>query len=139
MREAGNYRAAAIKLNAALARQPQNIPARLLAVQIYLDLDRGDAALGLLTRAREDRIDQRQIAELWAQAEFLAQRYQEFSTTPPIFPRSCPVRSGQAFSPIAAGRWGHSAGPPPPSAPSRTGSPRTRIRSMCAFRGSAGD
>ena len=77
MREAGDFRAAAIKLDAALAQQPKNIPARLLAVQIYIDLERGDAALGLLTRAREDGIDQQQIVKLWAQAEFVAQRYQE--------------------------------------------------------------
>src|SRR3954451_7936070 len=71
MRDAGNYRAAADKLNAALARQPKNIPARLLAARLYLDLGRGDAALGLLMRARQDGIDHRQLIELWAQADFL--------------------------------------------------------------------
>src|SRR3954453_6145449 len=59
MRDAGNYRAAADKLNAALTRQPKNTPARLLAAQIYLG--RGDAALGLLMRARQDGVDQRQF------------------------------------------------------------------------------
>jgi tetratricopeptide (TPR) repeat protein len=77
MREAGNVRAAAIKLGAALTPRPKNIAARLLAVQIYVDLDRGDAALELLMRARKDEIDRRQIVKLWAQAEFVAQRYQE--------------------------------------------------------------
>src|SRR4051812_33760884 len=77
MRDAGNYRAAADKLNAALTRQPKNTPARLLAAQIYLDLGRGDAALGLLMRARQDGVDQRQFVELWAQADFLVHRYQE--------------------------------------------------------------
>jgi tetratricopeptide (TPR) repeat protein len=77
MRDAGNFSAAAGKLNLVLMRQPKNLPARLLAAQIYLDLERGDAALGLLMRAREDGIDQRQLIKLWAQAEFLAQRYRE--------------------------------------------------------------
>jgi hypothetical protein len=77
MRETGNVRAAAIKLSAALTQWPKNIAARLLAVQIYIDLDRGDAALGLLTRARKDEIDRRQIVKLWAEAEFVAQRDQE--------------------------------------------------------------
>ena len=77
MREAGDIRGAAITLDAALAQQPKNVPARLLAVQIYLDLERGDAALGLLTRVREDGIDKRQTVKLWVQAEFVAQNYQE--------------------------------------------------------------
>jgi len=77
MHKAGNLRAAAIKLDAALAQQPRNIAARLLAAQIYIDLDRGDAALGLLMRARGDGLDQRQIVKLWVQAELIAQRYQE--------------------------------------------------------------
>ena len=65
MREAGDLRAAASRLDAALVKQPKNIPARLLAAQIYIDLERGDAALGLLMRAREDGVDQRQIVKLW--------------------------------------------------------------------------
>jgi putative PEP-CTERM system TPR-repeat lipoprotein len=77
LREAGDIRAAATKLDAALEQQPTNVPARLLAVQIYLDLERGDAALGLLTRLREDGLDQRQTVKLWTQAEFIAQSYQE--------------------------------------------------------------
>ena len=77
MREAGDLRAAASTLDAVLVKQPKNITARLLAAQIYIDLERGDAALGLLMRARDDGIDQRQIVKLWVQAEFFAQRYQE--------------------------------------------------------------
>src|SRR5512134_1152774 len=61
MREAGNFREAALKLNTALSQQPKNIPAWLLAAQLYVDLGRSDAALGLLMRAREDGVDQRQI------------------------------------------------------------------------------
>jgi thioredoxin-like negative regulator of GroEL len=38
MREAGDFRAAASTLDAALAKQPKNIEARLLAAQIYIDL-----------------------------------------------------------------------------------------------------
>jgi putative PEP-CTERM system TPR-repeat lipoprotein len=77
MRDAGNFRAAADKLNAALTRQPKNTAARLLAARIYLDLGRGDAALGLLMRARQDGVEQRHFVELWARADFLAHRYQE--------------------------------------------------------------
>ncbi|MGE0260649.1 MAG: XrtA/PEP-CTERM system TPR-repeat protein PrsT [Alphaproteobacteria bacterium] len=77
LREAGNIRGAATKLDAALEQQPNNIPARLLAAQLYIDLERGDAALGLLTRIREDGVDRRQIVKLWTQAEYVAQRYQE--------------------------------------------------------------
>jgi putative PEP-CTERM system TPR-repeat lipoprotein len=77
LREVRDLRAAAIKLDAALAQQPTNLPARLLAVQIYLDLERGDAALGLLTRLRDEGLDQRQILKPWVQAEFIARRYQE--------------------------------------------------------------
>ena len=77
MREAGNFRAAVDKLDAALTRQPKNIAARLLAAQIYLDLGRGDAALGLLMRARADGADQRHLLKLWAQADFATHRYQE--------------------------------------------------------------
>ena len=77
MREAGELRAAASTLDAVLVKQPKNIAARLLAAQIYIDLERGDAALGLLMRARDDGVDQRQIIKLWVQAEFFAQRYRE--------------------------------------------------------------
>jgi hypothetical protein len=34
MRDAGDLRTAAIRLNAALAQQPKNVPARLLAAQL---------------------------------------------------------------------------------------------------------
>jgi putative PEP-CTERM system TPR-repeat lipoprotein len=90
MREAGDIRAAAIKLNAALAQQPQNIPARLLAAQLYLDLERSDAALGLLMRARADGGDQPQIVKLWAQAQFLAQRYRELLNNTADIPGELP-------------------------------------------------
>jgi putative PEP-CTERM system TPR-repeat lipoprotein len=91
MREAGDLRAAINKLNTALARQPKNIPARLLAVQIYLDLERGDAALGLLMRAREDGVEQRQILALWTQAEFIVQRFQEVLDDTAELPEDLPV------------------------------------------------
>src|SRR5690242_12874277 len=77
MREAGDLRGAASTLDAVLVKQPRNIAARLLAAEIYVDLERGDAALGLLMRARDDGADQRRIVKLWVQAEFFAQRYRE--------------------------------------------------------------
>jgi tetratricopeptide (TPR) repeat protein len=75
IRKAGNLRAAAIKLDASLGQQPKNVSGRMCAAQVYIE--RGDAALGLSTRAREDGIDQQQSVKLWAQAEFVAQRCQE--------------------------------------------------------------
>ena len=90
LREAGDIRGAAIKLDAALEQQPKNVPARLLAVQIYLDLERGDTALSLLTRVREDGLDQRQIVKLRAQAEFAAQRYRELLDDTADLPEGLP-------------------------------------------------
>ncbi|MGD9615217.1 MAG: XrtA/PEP-CTERM system TPR-repeat protein PrsT [Alphaproteobacteria bacterium] len=90
LREAGDFRTAAIKLNAALEQQPKNIPAWLLAAQIYNDLERGDAALGLLMRAREEGVDQRHFIKLWVQAAFVAQRYREVVNDTATLPEELP-------------------------------------------------
>jgi putative PEP-CTERM system TPR-repeat lipoprotein len=73
--DAGDFPAATIKLKAALAQDPTNIPARLLSAQIYIDLSQGDAALGFLLRAQQDGAGDRDIAKLRAQAALAAGRY----------------------------------------------------------------
>ena len=120
MREAGDLRGAASTLDPVLVKQPKNITARLLAAQIYIDLERGDAALGLLMRARDDGIDQRQIVKSGCKPNFSPSATKRFSMTPPTWPRICPARSGQASLPIGVERWQPSAKPLPPSANSRT-------------------
>src|SRR5207302_610596 len=64
-----------IKLKAALAQDPKNIPARLLSARIYTDLGQGDAALGLLMRAQQDGVDELELAKPRTEAAFVAQHY----------------------------------------------------------------
>ncbi len=90
MREAGDIHGAAITLDAALAREPKNVPARLLAVQIYLDLERGEAALGLLTRLREDGVDEPEILKFSVQAEFIEQNYHQVLDDTVDLPKDLP-------------------------------------------------
>jgi putative PEP-CTERM system TPR-repeat lipoprotein len=77
LHDSGNFPAAVIKLNAALAQDPKNLPARLLSAQIYIDLARGDAALGLLLRAQRDGVGEQEIARPRAEAELVAHRYED--------------------------------------------------------------
>lgn len=74
---AGNFPAAVVELKAALAQDPKSIAARLLSAQIYIDLGRGDAALGLLMSAQRDGARAREIAGPRAEAELVARRYEE--------------------------------------------------------------
>ena len=73
----GSFPAASIKLKAALAQDPKNIPARLLSAQIYIDLGQGDAALGLLIRAQQDGAGERELAKLRAEAALVAHHYED--------------------------------------------------------------
>ena len=77
LHDAGQFPAAAIKLKAALAKDPKNIPARLLAARIYIDLGQGDAALGLLMRAQQDGVGEVELAKPRAEAALVAQHYQD--------------------------------------------------------------
>jgi len=76
-RKGGDYPAAVIKLENALAQDPKNILARLLAAQIYIDLQQGDAALGLVKRAQNDGASELDIAKLRAEAELTAHHYDD--------------------------------------------------------------
>ncbi|HVB17213.1 MAG TPA: tetratricopeptide repeat protein, partial [Stellaceae bacterium] len=75
LHDAGNFPAAVIELKAALAKDPKNLPARLLTAQIYIDLGEGNSALGSLLRAQRDGASNRQVARPRAEAELVAHRY----------------------------------------------------------------
>jgi len=77
LHDSGDFAEAAIKLKAALAQDPKNIPARLLAARIYIDLGQGDAALGLLIRAQQDGVGDLELAKPRAEAALVAQHYQD--------------------------------------------------------------
>jgi len=75
LHDAGNFPAAVIKLKDALAKDPKNLPARLLTAQLYIDLGEGNSALGTLLRAQQDGVSNLQIARPRAEAELVAHRY----------------------------------------------------------------
>lgn len=75
LRDAGDYPAAVIKLNMALARDPKNLSARVLSSQLYIDLAQPDAGLGLIKRAEQDGAAELDIAKPRAEAELATQRY----------------------------------------------------------------
>lgn len=77
LHDAGDFPAAIIKLKAALAQDPKSLPARLLSAQLYIDLARGDAALGLLRRAQRDGASEQEIVRPRAEADLVAQRYED--------------------------------------------------------------
>jgi cellulose synthase operon protein C len=86
LRETENFPEATIKLTAALAQDPKNIQARLLFAQIYIELGQGDAALGLLIRARQDGAAELVIAKPRAEAALIAQHYEDvikYTDAPP--------------------------------------------------------
>lgn len=83
---AGNFPAADAKVSAALSRDPNNIAARLLSAEIYLDLGQGNAALGLLARAEQAGADKLTLAKPRVEAALIAQHYQDvirYTETPP--------------------------------------------------------
>lgn len=85
-RVAGKLPEAAMKVTAALEQEPKNIPARILSARIHLELGLGNAALGILLRARADGADERGIAALRAEAELSAHRFEDVirdTATPP--------------------------------------------------------
>jgi putative PEP-CTERM system TPR-repeat lipoprotein len=76
-REAGDPATAIVMLKNALAQDPRNLTARLLYAQLSLDVAEGDAAQGLLFRAVADGATKLQVVGPLAEAEFLAQRYED--------------------------------------------------------------
>ena len=74
---AGNFPAADAKANAALSRDPNNVAARLLSAEIYIDLGQGNAALGLLARAEQAGADKLALAKPRAEAGLIARHYED--------------------------------------------------------------
>ena len=110
---AGNFPAAEIKLEAALAQHPKNIPARLLAARIYIDLGQGDAALGLLIRAQQDGAREQDIAKPRAEAALVASHYVDVikdTDNPPDSLSNSVKASLLAFRGAALGALGREAG-----------------------------
>ncbi len=110
--DAGNFPAAAIKLKAALAKDPRNIPARLRLAQIYIDLAQSDAASGLLIRAQQDGAGEREIAKPRAEAALVARRYEDVikgTDAPPVGLSSAVEASLLAYRGAALGALGREA------------------------------
>ena len=113
LHDAGNFPAAVIKLKAALAQDPKNLPARLLSAQIYIDLGQGDAALGVLIRAQQDGAGERELAKPRAEAALVAQRYEDVikatDDSPPAGLSSAVRASLLAYRGVALGALGREA------------------------------
>jgi tetratricopeptide (TPR) repeat protein len=112
LRDVGNFPAAVIKLKAALAQDPKDLAARLLSAQIYIDLARGDAALGLLRRAQQDGAGEQEIIRPRVEAALVARRYEDVikgTDTPPVGLSSAVRASLLAYRGAALGAFGREA------------------------------
>jgi len=84
-RAANNFPAALIDLKNALAKDPENLTARLLCAQLAIDLGDGEAAQVQLRHAQQDGAKELEMAELRAEAELLARQFEDVvrHTAPP--------------------------------------------------------
>jgi cellulose synthase operon protein C len=83
---AGDYQTAVFSLNTALAQDPKSLKARMVSAEIYIDLNQGDAALGILLRAEQDGADQLDVLKLRVTAELATHRIDDVvkhTETPP--------------------------------------------------------
>jgi predicted Zn-dependent protease len=77
LKKRGNSPAAFIELRNTIAKDPADIGARLLAAQLNIDMDAGDAALGILKRASEDGANDLDLLKLRVRASLLAHKYDD--------------------------------------------------------------
>lgn len=73
----GDFRAALVDLRSALAQHPENLTARLLYAEAFVDLGDGEAALTELHHAQLGGASELDMAKLRAEAELLAGKFED--------------------------------------------------------------
>lgn len=91
LHDSGDFPGAIGSLNAALAKNPRSIPALILAAQIYIDLGRGDPAIGTLLHAQQDGAGERDLIRARAEASLVAHRYTDVIDMTAAPPAGLPV------------------------------------------------
>jgi len=76
-RDANNFNAALLHLKNALEKDPNNLAARLLYAQAYIDLGDGEGALAQLRRAQRGGANELEMVKSRAEAELLVRQFED--------------------------------------------------------------